>query len=158
MPGEDLLRFVGGPLQFSGWWMALGIFLLAAIIGWAAGVFVWTLPPARLRRIPVIRSIHAWVNRRRFVRAIRNIAAHYRDGGLTPAQASAAISRTLRSFLYVATGVRAQYLHVGQIAGGRLDAVAPLLDDLNQAQFNPEARVDVVALGRSAEELIYSWN
>jgi uncharacterized protein YjiS (DUF1127 family) len=158
MPADDLLRFIGGPLPFSGWWLLLGIFLLAVVIGWTAGVFVWTLPPARLRQIPVIRSIHAWANRRRFVRVIRRISDHYRDGALSPVQASADISRTLRSYLFVATGVRAQYLHVGQLTGGRLDAVTPLLDGLNQVQFNPEVRVDIVALGRSAEELISSWN
>jgi hypothetical protein len=63
----------------------------------------------------------------------------------------------LRSFLYVATGIRAQYMHVEQLADGRLGAAAPVLNGLNDAQFNPEARTDVGALARSAEELISSW-
>jgi hypothetical protein len=158
MPVDDLLRFVGGPRPFSSWWLFLGILLLLTVIVWATAIFVWTLPPARLRRIPVIRGIHAWVNRRRFLRAIRGISARYQDGNLTPAQASARISRTVRSFLYVATGVRAQYMPMADIAGGRLDAAAPVLDGLSQVQFNPEARADIVALGRWAEELIASWN
>lgn len=49
-------------------------------------------------------------------------------------------------------------MHVGQMYGGRLAAAAPVLDGLNQARFNPGARVDVAGLGRSAEELISSWN
>jgi hypothetical protein len=158
MPAEDLLRFIGGPLPFPSWWLVLGIILIGSVVGWYAAVFVWTLPPSRLRRIPVIQSVHSRVNRRRFVRAVRRIESHYRDGGLTRAQAGAGISRVVRSFLYVATGVRAQYLHVQDLPGGRLAAAAPLLDDCNDAQFNPEARVDVAALGRSAQELIASWS
>ncbi|MGZ4584031.1 MAG: hypothetical protein ACXVYI_06705 [Mycobacterium sp.] len=158
MPADDLLRFIGGPLPFSLWWLALGIGLLLTVIGWYATVIVWTLPPSRLRSMPMIKGLHARLTRRRFARAIRKIEAQYGDGGLTATQASARISRALRSFLYVATGVRAQYLHVEQLAGGRLAAAAPLLDELNDAQFNPDARTDVVALGSSAEELISSWN
>jgi hypothetical protein len=158
MRADDLLRFIGGPLPFSAWWLVLGILLLLIVISWYATVFVWTLPPARLRRMPVIKNIHARLNRRRFARAVRKIGAQYRDGVLTPAQAGAQISRTLRSFVYVATGTRAQYMHVGQFTGGRLAPVVPLLEGLNDAQFNPEAQADVVALGHSAEELIAAWN
>ncbi|OBI97909.1 hypothetical protein [Mycobacterium asiaticum] len=158
MPGDGLLRFIGGPLRFSGWWPLLGVLLLLAVVGWYAGIFVWTLPPARLRRIPVINGLHARVNRRRFTRVVRKIGAQYREGTLTPTAASARLSRTLRSFLYVATGIRAQYLHVEQLAGGPLAAAAPLFAGLNDARFNPEAHPDVAELGRSAEELITSWN
>ncbi|OBI74753.1 hypothetical protein [Mycobacterium asiaticum] len=158
MPGEGLLRFISGPLRFSAWWPMLGVLLLLTVIGWYAAVFVWTLPPARLRQMPVINGLHARVNRRRFARAIARIGALYRDGTLTPSAASARISRTLRSFLYVATGIRAQYLHVEQLAGGPLAAAAPLFARLNDARFNPGARQDVAELGRSAEELITSWN
>jgi hypothetical protein len=158
MRADDLLRFIGGPLPLSAWWPVLGVLLLLIVILWYATILVWTLPPARLRRIPVVKDIHARVNRRRFARAIRKIGAQYRDGVLTPAQAGARISRTLRSFVYVATGIRAQYMHVEQFGGGRLAPVAPLLEGLNDAQFNPGARVDVAALGHSAEELIASWN
>lgn len=157
MPGDDLLRFIGGPLPFPSWWRVLGILLVLAVIVWYAAVFVWTLPPSRLRRLPGIRIVHTRVTRRRFVIAIREIDTHRRNGGLTDAQASAQISRVVRTFLYVATGVRAQYLHVAQLSDGPLAAAIPILDDCNDAQFNPEAEVDVTMLGRSAKELISSW-
>lgn len=157
MPADDLLRFIGAPLPFPVWWRVLGALLILAVIGWYSTVFVWTLPPSTLRRLPGIRAIHGWINRRRFVRTIRAIDARFRDGGLTSVQAGAQISSAVRSFLYVATGVRAQYLHIEQLADGRLAAAVPLLDRCNEAQFNPEAQVDVTALGRSAEELISSW-
>ncbi|OBJ48085.1 hypothetical protein [Mycobacterium sp. 1423905.2] len=158
MPADDLLRFIGAPLPFSPWWPILGALLLLIVIAWYTAVLLWTMPPSRLRRMPVINGVHARVNRFRFTRAIRRIGVQYRDGDLTAAQAGARISRTLRSFLYVATGVRAQYLHVSQLAAGPLAPAAPLIEGLNDAQFNPEAHADVVALARSAEELITSWN
>ncbi len=158
MPADDLLRFIGGPLPFPVWWLGIGLLLLLVVIGWYTTIFVWTLPPARLRRMPMVSDIHSWVNRRRFARAVRRIGARYRDGDLTPTQASAGISRTVRSFLYVSTGIRAQYMHVGQFAGGPLAPAAPLLDGLDDARFNPGARVDVAALLSSAEKLISSWS
>ena len=158
MPADDLLRFIGGPLPFSPWWVFAGFVAITSVIAWYGTVFVWTLPPSVLRRIPLIRLVHTQVNRRRFVRAIHGIDAQYRGGGIKPAQACAALSRTLRSFLYVATGIKAQYIHVEQLADGPLAAAAPIFKGLNEVQFNPETRSDVSALARSAQELVSSWS
>lgn len=157
MPVDDLLRFIGGPMVSSMWWVWGGLLLIAVVIAWGVGVFVWTMPPARLRAIPVIDGVHGWLVRRRFVRSIAQLNAQFMAGGLTPAQAGAGVSRILRSFLYVATGVRAQYLHVGDIAEGELAGVGPLLNALNDVQFSGQSRTDMVALGRAAEELIRTW-
>ncbi|MEB3049734.1 hypothetical protein KV112_08300 [Mycolicibacter sp. MYC123] len=157
MPTDDLLRFIGGPLPFSAWWIVFGVLLVLAVIAWLAGVFVWTLPPSRLRRMPVVRTVHAWLTRRRFTAAVRTACGRYQAGGVTAAQASTDISRTVRSFLYVKTGIRAQYLHVDDIADGPLAPAAALLAGLNVVRFDPQARADVAAIGRSAEELISTW-
>lgn len=154
---DDLLRFVGGPLPFSYWWVAIGLFLIAIVIIWCTGVFVWTLAPARLRTVPVIRNLHGWLVRRRFARSLQRTNQQYLAGGLTPAQAGAAVSRILRSFIYVTTGVRAQYLHVAEIADGDLAGVGPLFRALNDVQFSVAPQSDMVTLGRSAEELVRTW-
>jgi hypothetical protein len=158
MPADDLLRFVGGPLLFSSWWLWVGLILVAAVVVWCAGVVIWTMSPARLRTLPILGALHRRLVRRRFARSIRKTIHHYRSGGLSAAQAGAVVSRTLRSFLYVATGVRAQYLHVREIAAGELTRAGPLLEALNDIQFNRSTRADIGVLGRSAEELIRSWN
>jgi hypothetical protein len=157
MPTDDLLRFVGAPLPFSAWWLIGGVLLVFVVIVWLTGVFVWTLPPSRLRRMPLIRTVHAWLTRRRFVGAIRAVCRRYRAGAVTDTQVSADISRTVRSFLYVKTGISAQYLHVDEIADGPLAPAAALLGGLNVARFDPQAHTDVAALGRAAEELISTW-
>lgn len=153
----DLLRYVSGPIPYSPWWLWLGVFVLVIVIVWYTGVFVWTLPSHRLRGIPVVRSLHGKLLRRRFTRTIRSVDRQYRAGELSAAQACARMSRTLRSFLHQATGTRAQYMHIDDIAASPLAKSAPLFSELNDAQFNTTSNVNVSHVGSAAEELIRTW-
>jgi hypothetical protein len=154
---DDLLRFISGPMPYSAGWLWLGLALLVAVIGWYIGVFVWTLPSETLREIPGVRSLHGSLLRRRFARSVRSIAARHRDGELTAAEAGAAMSRTLRSFLHQATGTRAQYMHLDAVGASELAPAAPLLSELDDAQFNSASPVELNRVGAAAEELIRSW-
>jgi hypothetical protein len=158
MPGDDLLRFIGGPLAASWWWLVLAIVIVGAVVTWCVAVVVWTMPPQRLRAIPVIRDLHARLIRRRFIRSVQQITQRYRERTLSQAQAGAAYGRTVRSFLFLRTGVRAQYLHLADLTDGELSKAVPLLTVLDDAQFNTRSRADVTSLGRSAEELIRTWS
>ncbi|MGE2719402.1 hypothetical protein [Mycolicibacterium celeriflavum] len=154
---DDLLRFVGGPSPYSTGWLWLGLVLIVMVIAWYVGVFVWTMPSQRLRRLPVVRSVHARLLRRRFSRTVRRITARHRDGELTDAEAGAAMSRTLRSFLHQATGTRAQYMQLDDIASGELAPAGPTFAALEDAQFNADSPVHVGEVGGATEELIRSW-
>ncbi len=154
---DDLLRHLSGPTHYSWWWLAVVLVVLAVVIGWCVAVFVWTMPAERLRTMPLVRGLHSRLVRRKFTRAVDGIRASYRGGGISAAQASAAIRRTVRSFLHVRTGDRAQYMHLGDLASGRLAAAAPLVDALNDVQFSTAPRNDVDELAASARELIRSW-
>ncbi len=154
---DDVLQFIFGPSPHSASWLWLGLTLLLLVIAWYVGVVVWTLPAHRLRSIPVVRSWHSKLLRRKFIRAIRSIDGQYRAGELSAPQASHQMSRTLRSFLHQATGARAQYLHVDRIRSGDLAEAAPVLAALNDAQFNTASPVDVGEIGTTTEELIRSW-
>jgi hypothetical protein len=155
---DDLLRFVSGPTPYSPWWLWFGLALLFLVIVWYTAVLVWTLPSDQLRRIPVIRSVHAVVLRRRFTRSIRTIDARHRAGELSRAEAGTQISRTLRSFLHQATGTPAQYMHLDAISASDLAVAGPLISALNDAQFNAGSPVDVSEVGAAAEELIRTWS
>lgn len=157
MPVDDLLRFVYAPLPFPIWWFVAGVLVVGVVIVWYVAVFVWTLPPQRLRRTPILRVVHAALLRRRFSRSIRRTCTEYQEGALSTAQACAVLSRTVRSFLFVATGARAQYLHVSEVSSGDLASAGPLLAALGDAQFRRAATVDVAALGDSAGELVRQW-
>ncbi|OBB86841.1 hypothetical protein A5760_03155 [Mycobacterium colombiense] len=154
---DDLLRYVFGPQPYSSWWLWLAVVLILAVFGWYVGVFVWTLPSDRLRRIPVARRVHARLIRDRFARCVQGIADEHTAGRMPAPAACTAISRTLRSFLHQATGTRAQYLQIAAMAGGDLAAAAPLLTRLGDGQFNAETRVDVDDVSARAQELIRSW-
>ncbi|ORA08033.1 hypothetical protein [Mycobacterium arosiense] len=156
MPG-DLLRHVFGPQPYAPWLLWLAVLLLLAVIIWYAGVFVWTLPSQELRRIPVVRRMHARLIRHRFASRVQGIADEHAAGQISAPAACAAIGRTVRSFLHQATGVRAQYLQVGAMADANLAAAAPLLARLGDAQFNAGSRVDVADVSARAQELIRSW-
>ncbi len=156
MPG-DLLRYLGGPAGFAWWWWVVVAVLAIAIVGWYVGVLVWTLPPWRLRRIPVIRNVHALLLRRRFCNSITRIAGNYRAGAIPAGQAAAAISRTLRSFLHVSTGARVQYMHIDAIEGNaELTHAAPVISALNDAQF-ATVQPDLDRVAAAAVEVIRKW-
>jgi hypothetical protein len=154
---DDLLRHVFGPQPYSSCWLWLAFLLILAVIGWYAGVFVWTLPSHRLRSIPIVRRTHARLIRNRFAHCVRRIAGEHDVGQVSAPAACTAISRTVRSFLHQATGERAQYLQIGAMAGGDLAPAAPLLAQLADAQFNAESRIDVADMSAQAQELIRSW-
>ena len=154
---DDLLRHVIGPTPYSSWWLWTAVLLLIVLIVWYAGVFALTMPSQRLRDVPVFGAMHGDIVRRRFARTVHQIGEKYRAGELATAPAGAAVSAALRGFLQQATGVRAQYMQVEQIADGELARAAPLLEQLDDAQFNAASRVDISAVSTSTEELIRSW-
>ena len=154
---DDLLRYLFGPQPYSIWWLWTAVLLIFAVIAWYAAIFIWTLPSHRLRRIPVVRRMHAWVIRSRFAGCVQHIADEHDAGRTSAPAACAGISRTLRSFLHQVTGVRAQYLQLDAVAEGELAAAAPLLARLSDGQFNAEARLDVADMSSRAQELIRSW-
>jgi hypothetical protein len=153
----DLLRYISGPTPYPLWCAVMAGLLIAALIGWYAAVYVWTLPPTTLRKIRGLSMLHRRLLARRFARAVTATTSSYRAGAMTPAQACADYSRALRSFLHVATGQRAQYMHTEELAGGPLAPAAPLISALNGARFTPAAPVDVERFGVAVEEMIRSW-
>jgi hypothetical protein len=155
---DDLLRFVSGPTPYSLWWLGLAALLLLLVIAWYAAVYLFTMPDRSIRSMPLIGATRSELVKRRSARAVRAIGDRYRAGELSGAPAAAALSRELRAFLQKATGVKAQYMHVGAIAAGELAPAAPLLAELIDAQFNADSTRDVGAVSDSVEELIRAWS
>ncbi|MGH3580108.1 MAG: hypothetical protein ACRDUB_00865 [Mycobacterium sp.] len=158
MPADDLLRFIGAPLPPTWWWVALAASLITLVVAWVVGVIVWTLPPRRLRTIPLIRDLHAHLTRRRFVRVIGDTTRLHEQQAMSGPQAAANYSHALRTFLFLRTGVNVQYLHQVDLVEGPLAPALPLLGQFHDAQFNAESRADVAELARSAEEMIRTWS
>lgn len=155
---DDLLRYVIGPSPYSSsWWWLAGV-LIVVLIAWYTAVFVLTSSQQRLRDLPILGAAREELIKRRATRAVRTIANRYRAGDLAAAPAGAALSRELRTFLHAATGIRAQYMQVDDIAASTLARAAPILSELTDVQFNDRSTVDVGAASESAEELIRAWS
>ena len=70
---HDYLKWVVAPLPYSVLWLVLGVIMILLVVGWCVGIFVWTMPVEKLRSIPVVRDIAAWVLRRKFSAAIDTV-------------------------------------------------------------------------------------
>jgi hypothetical protein len=155
---SDFLKWIVAPLPYSVFWLVLGVLLVIGVIGWFVGVVVWTLPVERLRTIPVIRDISARVLRRKFSVAVGRVADRYRTGELSSRQAYAEMSRILRNFVFYRTGVRAQYMTLGEVAHGPAAAAAPVVSALYTRQFELVENPDVAAAAAQVRSAILSWN
>ena len=155
---DDYLTRIVAPLGYSTLWLVLGVLLILAVVGWFVGVVVWTLPVERLRTIPVIRDITARVLRHKFSASVGKVGDRYRAGGLSSREASAEMSRILRNFVYYRTGVRAQYLVLGELTGGAAATVAPVLATLYARQFEAGDDTDVAVTVAQVRSAIQAWN
>ncbi|BBZ09484.1 hypothetical protein MDOR_36530 [Mycolicibacterium doricum] len=154
---DELLRHVIGPTPYWPWWLWTAVLLLVLVTAWFALVFIATLPSDRLRGRPVVGPVHARLLRRRYAARIADITADHEAGRMSAADACAAISRVLRSFLHQATGVRAQYMQIDALEGSSASAAAPVLADLGDARFTAAPPADVGQLGARAQELVRTW-
>ncbi|MGK2866223.1 MAG: hypothetical protein ACSLFA_06210 [Mycobacterium sp.] len=157
---DDLLDHLIGPVPYSAGWLWVAGALTLLTILWYVGVLWWTAPGRRHAEPSVIGSARMALQRRRTLRAIGQIESRYQSGELAAAPASAALSVELRRFLREATGVDARYVQVPDIAavsGGALAPAAPVLADLEDAQFNAQSTVDIGTSGAAAEELVRQW-
>jgi hypothetical protein len=155
---DDYLKWIVAPLPYSAWWLVLGVLLIVAVIGWFVGLVVWTLPVERLRTIPVIRDITARVLRRKFSASITTVGDRYRAGGLSSRAASAEMSRILRNFVYFRTGVRAQYLVLGELTDSAAATAAPVMAALYARQFEAGDDTEVAVTVAQVRSAIQAWS
>jgi len=154
---DDLLRHLISPAPLPWTPILLASFLVIALSGWYAAVLLWTRSSEHQHIPRVVQRLHAALIRRRFAGSVRRIAERHRTGELEGGAAGAALSSTLRDFLQAATGARAQYMQLDELAKGELPQAAPLLARINDARFNKTSTEDVGELSGAAEELILSW-
>lgn len=155
---NDFLKWVVAPLPYSMFWLVLSVLLIVGVIGWFIGVVVWTLPVEQLRTIPVVRDISARVLRRKFSAAVGRVTENYRAGELNAREAYAEMSRILRNFVFYRTGVRAQYMTLGEVSQGPAAAAAPVVKALYSRQFDVAPNPDVAAAAAQVRSAIQSWS
>lgn len=154
---DELLRYVIEPAPYASAWLWMAVAALTVLIAWYAAIFLITSSTGRLRDVRLIGAARDEMIKRRAVRSIRTIGKHYRAGELGVAAAGAALGHELRRYLQEATGMRAQYMHVGALESGRLAPAAPILSEIVDIQFNQHSAIDVAATCEAAEELVRRW-
>lgn len=157
---DDLLGYLIGPTPYSSVWLWLAAALIVLTALWYAGVFWWTAPGRQHSEPSLVGSARVALQRRRALRSINAIQNRYRAGQLAAPATGAALSEEVRRFLHQATGLRAEYVQVPDIAavgGGVLAPAATVLADLEDAQFNADSVIDIEATARAAEELVRQW-
>lgn len=154
---DDLLRHVIGPTPYSSLWLWLAIALSVLLVGWYAGVFLFTMPRRRLGSVPLVGAARDRMIRYRAARTVRAIGDRYRAGEVS---AGAWRSRQSRSASIPAPGDRCpRGVHtLDGIERSEIAPAAPLLTNLVDIRFNPESALDVglVEVG-TPKELIRSW-
>lgn len=157
---DDLLDGIIGPAPYSSVWVWIATVLTVLTVLWYVGVFWWTAPGRTHGEPSVIGSARVALQRRRALRAIESVQNRYRTGELTDTGAAAALGEEVRRFLRDATGLRAEYVQVPDIArvsAGVLAPAAAVLADLEDAQFNAHSGVDIGAAGQAAADLVRQW-
>lgn len=158
MEAEDVerLRLVLPPVPYSALWLALAVLIVAAA-GWAVGLFVWTMPVERLRRVPVLRDITLWQLKRAFSHAIDSSVARHKQGLISSRSAHGEISRALRQFLQLWTGEPASRMVLAEFPESHLAEAAAAVKTLYRGQFAPEERPDVARAAQTAKEVLARW-
>ncbi len=138
---DDLLRHVFGPQPYSSSWLWWAALLILLVIGWYAGVFVWTLAVAPAAAHPRRAASARPADPQPVHPPVQRIADEHDAGRLSAPAACAAISRTVRSFFIKRPARGRSTCMSARSLTGTWRAAAPLLIQLGDAQFNAEARV-----------------
>ncbi|ADG96717.1 conserved hypothetical protein [Segniliparus rotundus DSM 44985] len=159
MGADDVekLRLVLAPVPYDTVWLVLAALLVAAAAGCLVGIFVWTLPVERLRRVPVLREITLRRLKRAFSRSIDATAARHRRGEISSRAAHGSISRGMRVFLQLWTGEPAGKMVLAEFAESPLAGASGALETLYPGQFAPQEQPDVERAAAAAKEVIAGW-
>jgi hypothetical protein len=153
----EKLRLVLPPVPYATLWLVLAVLLVASAAGWLVGIFVWTLPVERLRRVPMLRDITLWRLKRKFSRSIDAAVARHKRGELSSRAAHGSISRTMRVFLQLWTAEPASRMVLAEFAESPLAGAFGALEALYPGQFALQEQPDVEHAATAAKEVLAGW-
>ena len=159
MSGSDELY---PPAQYDGGWLLLAFAIVLAIIAGALVVLLLTKPrkPASTAgEIPLAMGALLQQLRGEYLAEIDGIEQQWRAGVLNDHDASAALSRSVRSFVNEYSGLEAPVLALEDL---RAQGVHPALIEAVQRHWYPAIfrrghRIDPVASLASARTVVQTW-
>lgn len=145
-----------GPLGYSGFWLFLGLTLLAASAGWVWYAVSSTRAPAG-NDVPIPR-FHAPVGlRRKYLAQIDEIAGLLELGEISPRTAAQELSRTVRGFVQEVTGVPASRMTLGELREHSTPAVAAAVEHFYPGEFSRPGEPDPQASLDAARTVVGGW-
>lgn len=154
----DPVEFLFPPDHYPVWWLVAAVFVVLAIIGWVAGVLIWTLPVEKLRKIAGISSVTNTVLARKFTRSLDRVQEQHRAGALPSREACHEISRIFRQYMAFRTGYTAREMNLSDLANTPLAAQAHrVLQTTYLGQFNVADPRLVDAAADAAKSAVAAW-
>ncbi|BBX16763.1 hypothetical protein CRI77_02765 [Mycolicibacterium duvalii] len=155
---DDFVDILYAPMAYPVWWLVGAVLVAVAAVAWVAGIYLWTAPVDRLRRIPIVREVTYRVLRLKFMRSLGRVAERHRAGGLDSRTAFHEISRIFRQFVAFRTGYHVREMTAADIARSPLAAsVLPVLERTYPGQFDTADPAGVDAAVAVARTAVARW-
>lgn len=147
------------PDPYAGWWLWVGLAVLAGVIGW----YGWVWAATRVRPAAPARPPHGdRVARLRdeYVRQIDVVAERAASGRITPRDAHQRLSMLVRHFVLELAGIRAPTMTLTELtaSGSRLTPVSEVVEVLYPGEFAPDETVSVEGAAGVAREVVRRWS
>lgn len=147
-----------GPLGYSGFWLFLGLALVAAALAWVWYSVSSTRAPRLGRDVPIPR-FHAPVGlRRKYLGEIDQIAALLDLGEIGPRTAAQEMSRIVRGFVQEVTGIRASRMTLDELREQSTPAVAAAVEHFYPGEFSRDGESDARASIEAARTVVGQWS
>ncbi|MCU1544430.1 MAG: hypothetical protein JWM50_2295 [Microbacteriaceae bacterium] len=146
------------PVQYSPLWLALGVLIIAVIIGWYLFALLSTRrAPAPAAHLDGPRAFDPPV-REAYLRRIDDVNRRYAAGDVGFSDAHHELSALVRSFAAEARGIRAQYMTLDDLRRTEHHGLATTVEALYPGAFSGAATGSIDAATARASELVRSWN
>lgn len=157
MPGAENGFFP--PVDYSGWWVALAVAIIAVII--AFFVLVPLLTRARERQPEPVDT--SWIPapvsiREKYVELIGEVEQSHRRGELTIRGAHQRLSMLLRFFAYESSGIDAPQMTLADLRETRATPLSDAVARLYPGAFREVERGSVDEASDMARRVVQSWN
>ena len=161
MPTDTVQPGPGGfyaPTLYAGWWLFVGLGLLALVATWYGWVFWSTRPPrgpksARAGQHPTADL------RSRYQAEIDIIVGLVARGELSARRGQQDISSVVRRFVEATSGIKAPHMTLTELRDGgeQLSPVAAVVEQLYPGEFGPAESDTVDGAAHVAKEVIARW-
>ena len=136
--------------------------ILLIIVGLAGTLLILFLPKFKKKKpVPKPKPIspqNITVLKQKYIGILNDLEKKCREGKCSDRQALQALSKTVRNFVYDATGIRVQNYTLMEIHAAKVPRLYELISQCYIPEFAVDADADVYKLINKARTVIAEWN